>query len=87
MIYIDRTDFEIDGNYFDKEDVINLCRLQKQLVMEENLLATIEECANIWQRYSDDLSASWLFFPKNDFDILRYIKSSDFFTTFNDYAK
>ena len=48
--------------YYTKADVLNLYRLQKQLLINENLVASISECANIWQRYSSDLCASWLFF-------------------------
>lgn len=85
MTFINDT-FEIDGNFYTKDDIVNLYRLQKQLLVEENFVSALVECANIWQRYSNDLSASWLFFPKNDFDILRSIKSSDFFTDFTDYS-
>lgn len=74
-----------DGYILDKEDISNLCRLQNVLLQEENIIATLEECQNAWQRYSSDLCASWLFFPDNDDDILRHISSSDFFTTFEDY--
>jgi aspartate carbamoyltransferase catalytic subunit len=70
---------------FDKQDIINLNRLQKELIEKENILASIEECANMWQRYSSDLCASWLIFPDNDNDILMYILSSDYFTNFEDY--
>ncbi len=78
---------DIDGNSFDKEDLINLLRLQKQLLIEENLFVSIEEAANIWGGYSNDLSASWLYMPKKDENILKEIKSSNFFTTFEQYAK
>lgn len=74
-----------EDDYFDKEDLLNLNRLQKVLIEEENIYSTIEECANMWQKYSWDLSASWLFFPDNDKDILKHISSSDFFTTYEDY--
>ena len=72
-------------DYFDKEDLLNLNRLQKVLIEEENIYATIEECVNMWGRYSNDLCASWLLFPENDKDFLRHIKTSDFFTTYEDY--
>jgi len=78
---------EINGAYFDNEDVQNLLRLQRQLFIEENIIASLEECNNIWQTYSSDLSASWLFFPDEDKDILDYIKSSDNFTSFEEYSK
>jgi len=77
---------EIDGNYFDEQDVLNLFRFQKVLFEEEKVIASIEECINIWQKYSWDLQASWLDFPSNNKSILSYIKSSDYFTSFQDYA-
>lgn len=73
--------------YYTKEDIFNLYRLQKQLLIEENLIANIFECANIWQRYSSDLSASWLFFPEKDEDILKQVSSSNYFTNYYDYAE
>lgn len=78
---------EIDGNFYTPDDLMDLFRLQKQLLIEEGIFATIEDCANIWCRYSNDLSASWLFFPENDDDILKYIKSSDYFISFFNYAE
>ena len=65
-------------DHYYKEDLVNLYRLQMALLKEENVVASLEECANIWQRYSSDLCASWLFFPDKDDDILKQIKSSDF---------
>lgn len=79
--------FEIDDNLYTKEDLLNLYRLQKQLLIEENIVASLEDCANIWANYSADLMAGWLFFPKEDKDILIYIKSQHQFTNFTEYAK
>ena len=79
-IYLTETD------YYTKEELINLYRLQKVLLEEENIIADLKECENIWQRYSIDLCASWLFFPDNDNEILSQIKSSDYFTNFEEYA-
>lgn len=76
-----------EDNYYTKEDVLNLYILQKQLLIEENLVVSFAECANIWQRYSSDLSASWLFFPEKDEDILKQISSSDYFTNYYDYSE
>lgn len=75
----------INENTLDKEDVLNLNRLQKQLLIEENIMATIEECELIWSGYSNDLHASWLFFPKDDKDILSMIKSNSYFISFENY--
>ena len=73
--------------YYTKEDVLNLYRLQKELLVNENLVVSFSECANIWQRYSSDLCASWLFFPEKDEDILKQISSSDYFTNYYDYSE
>ncbi|MGB4984867.1 MAG: hypothetical protein WBO70_03720 [Erysipelotrichaceae bacterium] len=73
--------------YYTKEDVLNLYRLQKELLINENLIVSLAECANIWQRYSSDLCASWLFFPEKDEDILKQISSSKFFTNYYDYSE
>ena len=73
-------------DYYTKEELINLYRLQRVLLEEENIIADLKECENIWQRYSSDLCASWLFFPDNDDDILKQISSSEFFTSYEDYS-
>lgn len=78
---------DIDGCYFDNEDISNLLRLQRRLFEEENIIASIEECVNIWQTHSSDSSASWLFFPDEDKDILSHIKSNNNFTSFEEYSK
>ena len=76
-----------EDSYYTKEDILNLYRLQKQLLINENLIASISECANIWQRYSSDLSASWLFFPEKDEDILKQVSNSNYFTNYYDYSE
>ena len=77
----------LTGNdYYTKDELIDLYRLQKVLLEEENIIADLKECENIWKRYSSDLCASWLFLPDNDDDILKQISSSDFFTSYEDYS-
>jgi hypothetical protein len=76
-----------EHNYYTKEELIDLYRIQKQLLIEENIVASLKECENIWQKYSSDLCASWLFLPDDDEYIIEQIKSSDFFTSFEDYSK
>ena len=76
-----------DGMIYDKEDVTNLIRLQSVLLKDRGVLATIEECANIWQTHSNDVSASWLFFPENDDTILSTIEGHYNFTNYEDYSK
>ena len=79
------SNIEIDDMVYDKEDLIGLYRLKTQLLIEENLIATLEECVEIWQNYSNDLQASWLYFPQKDEDILRQIKSNVYFKGFDEY--
>lgn len=74
-------------DYYTKEDLIDLYRLQKVLLEEENIIADLYECINIRHKYSNDLSASWLFFPDNDVDILKFISSSNYFTNYEYYMK
>jgi len=76
---------EIDDMIYDKEDLTNLYKLQNILLIEENLVATLEECIDIWQNYSNDLQASWLCFPSKNEDILRQIKSNVYFKGFDEY--
>ena len=76
----------INGDYYSEDYIFDLIRLQKALFKEESLIATLEECANIWQRYSNDICASWLFFPENDDSILDDIRSSDYFDSFENYS-
>lgn len=76
-----------EEDYYDKEDLLNLIRLQRVLLEKKDLLFSIEECANIWQNYSWDLSASWLFFPEKDYEILTHIESSHNFTDYESYSK
>ena len=75
-----------EHDYYTKEQLIDLYRLQKVLLEEENIIVDLKECENIWQRYSSDLCASWLFFPDNDESILSNIKSSDYFDSFENYC-
>lgn len=75
----------INGEIYTKSDLLDLMRLQKQLLLEENIFADLVDCANIWMGYSGDLQASWLFFPKDDKDIIPMIKSNSYFISFFDY--
>lgn len=77
--------YEIDGNLCEAEDLLNLYRLQKQLLIEEGIVASLEECYFIWIGYSNDLHAGWLFFPSNDDDIIPSIKNNDYFVSFENY--
>lgn len=76
-----------DFNDLDKEDVIGVLNLQMQLLIEEDVFASFDECVNMWARYSNNLAASWLIMPKSGKDILAYIKSDDFFVSLEDSAR
>lgn len=78
---------EISEHYLDKENLLELYRLQKALLIEEDIVASIEDCGYMWKTYSNELSAHWLSFPFLDKDILRKISSSPFFTSYEDYIK
>ena len=42
-----------------------MIRIQKALVLHRDIFCTLDECGNIWQNYSWELSASWLDIPKD----------------------
>jgi len=85
-IITENGNYELNDGYLSKDNILDLYRLQKQLLIEEGLVASLEDCVNIWCNYSADLSAGWLFFPKNDTDILLNIKSHHQFTNFIEYS-
>lgn len=76
-----------EGEILSKEDLLNLYRLQKVLLEERDIVANLQECCNIWQNHSWDLSASWLCFPDDDISILNYIEGSYNFTSYEEYSK
>jgi len=78
---------QIEYSHYSKKDLLDLYRLQKQLLIEKNIVATLEECISIWETYSDNLCASWLFFPEKDSFILYYIEQDEMFTSYEDYIK
>lgn len=78
---------KLDGHYYPETEIKDLLKIQKALLEEENLIASLKECMRIWERYSDDLCASWLCVPDESSIIINQIKSSEFFTSLEDYAK
>lgn len=76
----------MNDHYYSEDEIRDGLRIQKVLLKEEKLIASLLECFNIWERYSGDLAASWLFLPEKDNEILEQIKSSRNFTSFEDYA-
>lgn len=81
----EHNNIEIDGDFLDKDEVLNLFRLQKSLFEYRGILVDFKEAYDIWQRYSWDLCASWLFFPDKDIAIIVYVESSDFFKDWEQY--
>ena len=72
--------------FLEKYNILELYRLQKILLVEQNIVASLIDCYNIWQRHSNELKASWLFFPDDDSTILIYIMDHNRFTSFEDYC-
>ena len=71
----------IDDDYkFEKEDLL---KVQKALYLYRDIFCTLDECGNIWQQYSWELSASWLFLPKELKDIPKYIESAYGFKSYS----
>lgn len=66
MIKIEENGFNYDDMFYDITDLDNLFDLQKELLQKEKIYFTLPECINIWQKYSWSVSASWLFFPKEN---------------------
>lgn len=77
----------IDGECVDKNDLISLNKLQRELIIEEKIYFNLSECINIWSNYSNDFYASWLFFPDENKSIIEEIKKSIKFTNFEEYSK
>jgi hypothetical protein len=42
--------------------------------MEHGYYATIDQCEELWEMYSDEYAAGWLIFPEDNADIYEYIK-------------
>ena len=76
---------EVDDIFYDTHDIDGMFRLQMELFKEKGIIASIEECINIWHNHSSDLAANWLDVPENY--ILESIESQYQFTSFEDYSK
>ena len=67
----------IDKDYLHELD--DLKRIQKSLFNYRSLFVSLDEAAIIWQNYSSNLSASWLFLPDKEEEIPLLIESDDYF--------
>jgi len=79
--YFEEQDFK------DLQDFNNLIRLQSELLLETNNYYSLQECNDIWQWYSWELCASWLFFPDEPTKITSCIKSADTFVSYDEILK
>lgn len=77
----------INDEYFDKDDLVGLIKLQKMLLIHTDTLYTIEECINIWNNHSSDYTASWLDLPDDENIFIPRIESTFGFTSFEEYSK
>lgn len=87
MIKISENGFtDEDGDFFGLDDLYNLFDLQCELIDKEKIYFSLQECINIWQNYSSRVSASWLFFPKeNKSEEIK--KCYDGFVSFEELSK
>ncbi len=60
-------------------DIVDLKKIQRALFIHRNLFVSLDEAALIWQNYSSNLCASWLFVPKELESIPKFIESDELF--------
>ena len=77
----------ITDEYHNQEPKEDLIRIQKALVLHRDIFCTLDECGNIWQNYSWELSASWLDIPKNLEAIVKNVESADNFESYADWLE
>lgn len=76
----------IDEHY-KMEPKKDLIRIQKALFLYRDIFCTLDECGNIWQNYSWDLSASWLDIPNSLEAIIKQIESADNFISYKKWLE
>lgn len=72
----------VKDEYHKQEPKYDLIRIQKALVLHRNIFCSLDECGNIWQNYSWELSASWLNIPISLKDIIKQVESADNFKSY-----
>ena len=77
----------ITDEYHNQEPKEDLIRIQKALVLHRDIFCTLDECGNIWQNYSWELSASWLDIPKNLESIVKNVEGADNFKSYTDWLE
>lgn len=76
----------IDDMFYSEDDLKNIFKLQEAIYKDSGEYLTIEQCINVWQRYSWSVCASWLFFNDNCEVNIRNIKSDREFNNFKEYS-
>jgi len=51
------------------------CNRIQQALMEHGYYATIDQCEELWEMYSEEYAAGWLILPEGNIHIFEYIKS------------
>ena len=77
----------ITDEYHRQEPREDLIRIQKSLVLHRDIFCTLDECGNIWQNYSWELSASWLDIPIDLEAIIKQVESADNFKSYTDWLE
>ena len=77
----------ITDEYHKQEPKEDLIRIQKALVLHRDVFCTLDECGNIWQNYSWELSASWLDIPNDLEAIIKHVESADNFKSYTDWLE
>lgn len=77
----------ITDEYHKQEPKEDLIRIQKALVLHRDIFCTLDECGNIWQNYSWELSASWLDIPIDLEAIVKHVESADNFKSYADWLE
>ncbi len=77
----------ITDEYHRQEPKEDLIRIQKALVLHRDIFCSLDECGNIWQNYSWELSASWLNIPKDLESIIKHVESADNFKSYADWLE
>jgi len=77
----------ITDEYHKQEPKEDLIRIQKALILHRDIFCTLDECGNIWQNYSWELSASWLDIPKDFEAIIKHVESADNFKSYADWLE
>ncbi|WP_448607214.1 hypothetical protein [Paenimyroides ceti] len=64
---------------YSKDDILNCYRLQRQLLIEYNIIVNLKDVIELWKYYSGLLESNWLEFPKDDEEVLSNILGNKLF--------